>query len=144
MPKQVQSAKETDYPEVISFIEAQTALQEFRQAYPEFFEQLDVLVDQYNTTLESAEKTCRNEQVKCGPFDLYQFTTKYNAEALFNAVGRDKFLELGGTTGSEVTYSIDKARFEAAVAAKKVSKEIVDTVRKEAPVFHTPKRLVLP
>ena len=144
MPKHIQKAQETDIPEVIAFIEAQRALQEFRQAYPELFEQLDGLVDHYNTTLESAEKKCRAAEINCGPFDLYQYSTKYNGEALFGAVGRDKFLELGGTTGSEITYSIDKARFEAAVAAKKVPQEIVDLVRKEAPVFHTPKKLVLP
>lgn len=144
MPKAIAKANEVDFPEVIEFLQAQATIQEFKQEHPEVFETFEQLVEAYNTKLEAAEKVCRAAEVNCGPFDLYQYNTKYNAQALFNAVGRDKFLELGGTTGTQTTYDIDKARFEAAVGAKKVSKEIVAEVRKETPNYHKPERLVVP
>jgi hypothetical protein len=144
MPKAITKANETDIPEVIEFLQAQAAIQEFKQEYPEVFEQFEQLVESYNTKLEAAEKVCRAAEVNCGPFDLYQYNTKYDAQALFAAVGRDKFLELGGSTGTATTYDIDKSRFEAAVAAKKVSKDIITAVRKETPNYHKPSKLVLP
>jgi hypothetical protein len=144
MSKAIPKAKETDYPEVIDFLQKQAAIEEYKQMHADVFEQFDHLVDEYNTSLENAEKVVRSAEVNCGPFDLYQYKTTYNAEALFNAVGRDKFLELGGLTGTKVTYDIDKNRFEAAVAAKKVGKDIIAQVRKESPAFHTPKKLVIP
>jgi hypothetical protein len=144
MPKAITKAKETDIPEVIEFLQAQAAIQEFKQEHPDVFEMFEQLVEAYNTKLQAAEKICRAAEVNCGPFDLYQYNTKYNAKALFDAVGRDKFLELGGTVGSEATYDIDKSRFEAAVAAKKVGKDVISQVRKETPVYHKPEALVIP
>lgn len=144
MGKQIQQARETDFPEVLAFLQAKADLEEFKQQNQELFDTLEALGERYNTALEAAEKVCRAAEVNCGPFDLYQFTTKYSGEKLFNAVGRDKFLELGGAIGSKPTYEIDKSRFEAAVAAKKVSKEIVSQVRTETPNYHKPDKLVLP
>jgi hypothetical protein len=144
MGKKIQTANEVDIPEVMNFIQAQERIEEFKQMHAEVFTMYDQLADFYNTSLEAAEKICRATQVSCGPFVLKHFATKYDGKKLFEQVGRDKFLELGGTLGSEPTYEIDKARFEAAVAARKVSKEIVEQVRKETPNFTKPDKLVLP
>lgn len=144
MSKPIAKAKETDFAEVIDFLQKKEALAEFKQMHAEVFEQFDHLIEEYNTSLEAAEKVVRAAEVNCGPFDLYQYKTTYDAEALFHAVGRDKFLEFGGSTGTQVTYNIDKNRFEAAVAAKKVGKDIITNVRKESPAYHAPKKLVTP
>ena len=135
---------ESEIPEVMAFVTAQSDLQEFKQEHAAIFLKLEQLVDQYNTRLEAANQVCRSEGVSCGPFQLYQFTTKYNAEALFNSVGRDKFLELGGQVKTETAYSIDKAKFEAMVAQNKVNPDVVATVRTETPNFHKPEKIVLP
>lgn len=144
MAKAIRKVSEAEFPEVLSFVQAKEDLEEFRAQHAEVFETFDALVERYNTALEAAEKVVRAAEVNCGPFDLYQYTTKYNGEKLFHAVGRDKFLELGGTIGTKAVYDIDKARFEAAVAAKKISKEVVDQVRKETPNYHTPNKAVTP
>jgi hypothetical protein len=51
---------------------------------------------------------------------------------------------LGGETKTVTEYSLDKGRFEAAVAQKKVPKEVVTQVRKEVANYHVPDKLVLP
>ena len=131
-------------PEVVELIDAQDALEAFKQSHPEIFRTLEALTERYNAALESAEKVCRARAVSCGPLHLYQFTTRYDAEALYGAVGREKFLELGGKVGTKATYEVDKTCLETAIAQNKLSAEIVEISRKETPNFHKPDRLVLP
>ncbi len=139
-----QSVDPAEIPEVVEFMDAQRAIQEFKEMHADVFKDLDGLVERHNTALEQADKVCRARQVSCGPFDLYQFTTKYDAEALFNAVGRDTFLEIGGKLETVTKYEVDKGKLEACIAQKKVDKEVAERVRKDTPAFHKPQQLVLP
>jgi hypothetical protein len=131
-------------PEVVEFLDTQRALEDFKEEHAAIFEQLHELTDRYNAAFEAAEKACRSKEMSCGPFDLYQFTTKYDPEALYNAVGRDKFLQLGGSIGTSTVYTLDKARFEICVSQNKVPEDVVLQVRKETPNFHKPEKLVIP
>ena len=133
-----------DVPEVIEYVNASDAITEFKSEHAEVFTQLDTLVERHNTALQQADKVCRANGVSCGPFDLYQFSTKYDAEALFNAVGRDRFLQLGGKLETQTVYSVDKGRLEAAIAQDKLPDDVVEQVRKETPNFHKPDPLVIP
>lgn len=134
----------SEIPEVIEFVDAQEELQLFQQEHAAIFTKLAQLADRYNTSLEQADKVCRARGVSCGPFDLYQFSTKYDAEALYNAVGRDKFLELGGKIEQVTQYAVDKGKLEASIAQRKVEGDIVDRVRKETPNYHKPEKVTLP
>lgn len=142
--KKAKKVEPSAVPEVVEFLDAQGALEDFKQEHAAVFEQLRQLTERYNTALESADKACRSKELSCGPFDLYQFTTKYDAEALYNAVGRDKFLEIGGQMGTQTVYSLDKGRFDACVSQNKVPADVVPQVRKETPNFHKPDKLVVP
>lgn len=142
--KKARKAEPTEVPEVVEFIDAEGALSDFKEEHAAVFDQLAQLVERRNTALEAAEKVCRSSEVSCGPFDLYQFSTKYDAEALYNAIGRDKFLEMGGKLDTKTVYELDKGRFEACVSQNKVAAEVVAQVRKETPNFHKPEKLVVP
>lgn len=131
-------------PAVIEFIDARDALEEFKADHGEVFSQLQELTERYNTTLEQADKACRAGQVSCGPFDLYQFSIKYDAEALHNAIGRDKFLEAGGKIETKTVYDVDRGRLEACIAQNKIPADVVERVLKETPNFHKPDKLVIP
>lgn len=133
-------------PEVMEFLDAKAALEEFKAEHPKVFEELGHLVDRYNTTREQAEKAARAAEVKCGPFDAYQVTVKYDANALYNAIGRDLFLQVGGTISQKTVYDVDKGRLEAAITSPntKLTDEVVKSVRKETVVYHVPDPLVLP
>lgn len=133
-----------DIPEVVDFLDAQDAIKSFREENEDFFTELGQLVEKYNTTRQAADAVVRQKQVTCGPWDLYTFTIKYDAETLYNALGRDMFLMVGGEIKTKTEYSIDKARLEAAAAQGKVSKDIFESVRKVQPTFHSPKDLNTP
>lgn len=134
----------SELKEVVEFLDAQDALNTFKEEYAEVFEQLSALAERYNSTLEQAEQACRTRKVTCGPFNLYQFVTRYDANALHDAVGRDQFLAIGGKIETQTVYDVDKGRLEASIAQKKISEEVVNQVRKETPNFHKPNILVIP
>jgi hypothetical protein len=131
-------------PEVVDFINAKGMLEDFKNSYPEIFQQLSELVDQYNTTLEQADKVCRAQGVSCGPFQIKHFTVRYNAESLYNAVGRDQFLAVGGKIETQTVYDVDKGRLEAAIAQRRVPESVVEEVRAEGPTYHKIPALVIP
>jgi hypothetical protein len=142
--KQIETVDPAAVPEVIEFLNAQGALEDFKASYPELFATLQELTDKYNSTLEQADKVLRGQGVGCGPFHLKHFAVKYDAEALYNAVGRDQFLAVGGKIETQTVYDVDKGRLEAAVAQRRVPDEVIAEVRKETPTYNKPKALVLP
>lgn len=144
MKKNIRTVAIDQVPAVIDFVDAQSAIADFKQEHAQVFAQFAELAERYNATLEQAEKVCRGDRVACGPFDLYQFVTKYDAEGLFNAVGRDRFLEIGGKIETVQQFSLDRQRFEAAVAQNKIPKDVVDRVRTETPNYHKPAKVSIP
>jgi hypothetical protein len=130
--------------EVVAFLDIKDRLEAFKEDYREVFQQFEALTEQYNAALEAAEMAVRMREVGCGPFDLFSFTTKYNAAALYDAVGPERFRELGGKTFTETQYEVDRARLEALIAAGRIEAHIVQAVRKVTPNFHKPEKAVLP
>lgn len=128
-----------ELPEVVTYIDAKAQLDEFRAEYADVFEKYDVLVQGHNDALQNADKVVRAHGVSCGPFDLYQYATKYNAEAFYDAVGREKFLQMGGSIETIPKYTVDKKLFDANVAKHSIPKNVVDAVVVIEPRYKTPK-----
>lgn len=129
---------ETAVPEVQAFIEAKEKVDRLKEAYPEVFEQLASIKDEYNSTLQAADKAVRARGVSCGPFVKYQEQTKYDAEKLYDALGREKFLEVGGKTSTITTYDVDRARLEAHIAAGAIDADVLGEVRTVSPRYRKP------
>lgn len=140
---QNKSLPETAIPEVAAFLEAKERLDRLREAYPEVFEQLSELKDEYNSRLEAADKAVRARKISCGPFVKYQEQTKYDAEKLYDALGREKFLEVGGKTSTVTTYEVDRARLEAHIASGTIDKEVVEDVREVSPRYKKPEKIFI-
>ena len=132
-----------DIPEVVDFIDADGKLKDFREQYADVFEQYNKLVEERNTKLENAEKVVRAHKVTCGPFVLYQYQTKFNAQAFFDAVGREDFLKLGGEIKTVPQYSVDKKQFEAFAAQKKIAQSVIDVVVEISPRYKCPDKMTL-
>jgi hypothetical protein len=142
--RKIEELPEADVPEVIEFLDAQDAVKAFKEEHAAVFEQMGQLVERYNAALQQADQACRAKQVSCGPFILKHFSTKYDAEKLFNAVGRDQFLQWGGKLDTKTVYEVDRGRLEAIIAQGKLPATTVEEVRKETPNYHKPDALVIP
>lgn len=132
---------ETDIPEVMHFLAVKKQIDDLKEGYPEVFERLRQLQQDYNQALEAAEKAVRGRQVSCGPFNLYQWQTSLDAEKLYEELGRDEFLKVGGKIQTVTTYDLDKNKFEAHVTAGTIPKEVVDVVKKVSPRYKKPEKI---
>ena len=126
-------------PEVVAYLFAKEALDEFITHYAAIMQQRSALVEVHNSTLEAADKALRGGGYSAAPFILKHFTTKYSAEEAFNLLGHDVFLAVGGKIEQKAVYEVDKDRFEAAYAQGKIPEEVVDKVRTETPTYSQPK-----
>jgi len=130
-------------PEVAAYQEVRARYAAFRDANPEFFQYLDALQEEMNQKLQAADKAVRSREISCGDFELYQYQTKYVAEELLQAMGRDRFLQVGGTMTTQTVYGVEKARVEAAIKCGDIPANVAERVRIKSPRFHSPDPLVI-
>jgi len=132
-----------EIPEVAAYQEVKSRYDAFREGNPEFFQYLDAFEEELNQKLQDAEKVTRSKKASCGDFHLYQFQMKYNAEELLQAVGRDKFLEVGGTMTTQTVYGVETSRVDASIASGGIPGPVAERVRTRQPRFHKPSKLVI-
>lgn len=119
-------------------------LEEVKREHPGVLEALGELAEKRNAALESADKAVRALGAPCGPFKLHQIRTIYSPEALFDAVGEDEFLKIGGSIETKKVLELDEKRFEAVVAFGKLSPEVVDAVRRRQVTFKSIGKIWVP
>ena len=134
----------TKIREVSAFVEAQEALKEFKNKHSGIFTEFEELVNEYNQKLESAEKMVRQQGVSCGPFECYQWQTKYDAKILYDALGRERFLQVGGILSTQTVYDVDKLRVSASINSGQIPEEIVGSFKTDSPRYHKPEKVSLP
>lgn len=140
MSKRYNEVDVNDVREVAEFEQAKIMLERFREAHAPIFEQYSEIVDIYNSRLEAADKAVRAAEISCGSWELYQKQVTYDPDALYDALGMDKFLAVGGTLNTVTKRDIDKTKFKAAIARNEVPSGVVETVSKISPRYHAPKK----
>jgi hypothetical protein len=131
----VESVDVNEEESVQRFIECEARINELRNKYSSFFTELDQLVQARNDALEEAVASCKQNRVSCGPIIIQNITKKVSAEKLVAAVGVQKFQELGGSVSTVTEYTIDKNRFEIAVASGQVPQAVYDIAVTETPTL---------
>jgi hypothetical protein len=139
-----QTADVSEIPEVQRYEAVCAEMQQARAANPAFFKWLDDWKERHNDAREAADKAVRSRQVSCGPFTILQWETRYNADELYQAVGPEKFLSLGGIISQTVKYECDKKRVDFAIEAKLIPPEVAEKVRKRSPKYRVLPKAELP
>lgn len=135
----------TTIPEVMAFEEARSNLEQFKNTHPGLIKELQALAADYNQKLEAADKAVRGKKVSCGPWEYYQDQTKYNAKALYDALGdRQLFLSVGGEIQTVTEYGLDRTRLEIAIASNQVKPEAVEACKTVSARYHSPDPLDVP
>jgi len=134
----------TEIPEVQAFEDARAMLYAFREANPQFFQHYDALVEDYNQKREAADKAVRAADVSCGSWDQYQRYTAYDWEKLYEALGRERFIEAGGKIGSKKMFKGDVKRLEMAIAQGIVPKDVAEACTEIETKYHVPPAAVVP
>jgi hypothetical protein len=110
-------------------------IEDFKERHPGALEALEQLAERRNAVLEAAKKAVKARQMPCGPFEVHNVSTIYDADVLFNAVGEELFKTYGGSVETKTELKIDGKRFEAAVTFRKLTPELVEAVRKTRVAF---------
>ena len=126
-------------PAVGEYIDRQGMLEAFMENHKGIFDTYHVLQASVAQSLEAADKIVRAQGVSCGPWDRYAIRTTYNAEALYEALGREGFLSIGGKLVTKTGYEVEGKRLETAIARGEIPQDIVDSVKKEVASYHAPK-----
>jgi len=137
MPKNQKEV--TAIPEVAAFLEAEQRLRQYRAQHSQVFKPYAALLEDYNQKREAADKVVRGQGISCGPWDWYSSQTKYNAQALFEALGRDKFLKVGGIMKTVTAYDLDEQKVEGAIARGEISEPVVGTFKAIIKKYKSPK-----
>lgn len=144
MAKMKDEVPQGDVPEVQEYVAAREALENFMDSHSEVFEEYRDMVEHSNDALERADKVVRGKNVSCGPWDKYQTQTKYDAQELYEAMGRDEFLRVGGKVTTKTIYDVDKAKVTASIERGAIPPEVAGEVKKVSPRYKTPKPIGLP
>jgi hypothetical protein len=134
----------TTIPEVAALEQTKARMKAFIDSNPQFFQYWNGLLEEYNERVAAADKAVRAKQVSCGDFELYQYSTRYDAEYMYERFGRDKFLELGGKLETVQQRTVDKKRVDINIQAGKISPEDAQHIKKQSPTYHAPKPVELP
>lgn len=131
----------SEIKEVQEFVDLEQEIAHLKAENPEIFMQLSDLIDRRNTALEKAEKAVRSQGITCGPFENYTATAKYDAQKMYDELGHDLFLQVGGKVGQVTTYSVDKAQVDLAIAQNKIPSECVNQFKTVQKNYHVPKKI---
>jgi len=126
------------------FLEIQDRIEDFKEKHKAVFEQFEELVQEYNTALEDAEKEVRLRGVNCGPFVVCGEQTQVNVDKLYDELGENNFLTVGGTLETKRVLSVDKKRFAAMVDSNSIPKEVVETCFSRSLKYKVPHKAELP
>jgi len=130
--------------EVMEFVEAQDELEQFIANNQDLYDELCRLAQERNTRLEAADKVVRAAGVSVGPFNKISESKKINAEKLYEEIGAEDFVKVGGYTETVTAYKVDRERFLSLVRASQVPQEIVEVVVKDTASYANIPRYVLP
>jgi hypothetical protein len=131
-------------PEVSAVMKTAKALDDWKERHPEAWAELAQIADVWNPAIKAGEKAVRERHVASGPYDLYQYMRRDNGAALLKAVGRQKFASVGGVITPSESFTVDRERFDLAIAQEKVDAETVARVVAFSPCFHLPEPIVIP
>lgn len=124
---------------VEEFRMAEKAIELFTDTYPQLMKEYRELLEERNQKLSAADTAIRGLDVSYGPWDRFTADVRYDADALYENIGRTKFLEIGGQIGMEETHKIDGARIELAISKGQIPATLVPVVKKIIPKYRTPK-----
>lgn len=114
-----------------------------QEALEEALGPIQGIIEEYNAALEEADGAVRARGISIGDFKIAREFDEYNADKLFELVGEEKFLELGGAETMVRKLSVDKIKLRSFIAAGKLPRLVIDQIQTRQRQYSTPKPLKL-
>lgn len=111
----------------------------FKIDHSKIFTEYNSLEEDVEQKRQVADKLVRSTGKSCGPWEAFTEQKTYNAQELYNLMGEEKFLALGGVLREETIYDVDKSKIDIAISQKLIPKEVAEVIRKITPKYRAPK-----
>ena len=136
-----QRISETSVPEVASFVESANRIEDFVKSHAKVFSQFRELVEDHNQKLQAADAAVRQRDVSCGPWDKYAERINWDENILFESLGKDEFLNLGGKIETVQRRTFNKDKAEALAKSGQLPPNVVAAARSVVAAYHAPKKM---
>lgn len=137
--------KEALAPEVQAFMDAAERYERVKRHYAEAVSALRTVQEEYNSSLEAAEKAVRDKGGSQGPFVLSSVRESYDSEKLYEALGEEAFLAAGGSIKIAREYTIDVAVLKSKIVIGAIPAALVTKVLRKSYVYRNkPPAISLP
>lgn len=144
MTKTSTSTSTSTTTKVNAFLEAEKKLKAFKEANKKIFQQLDSIVEEYNAALEDADKEVRALGISVGPFSVMGVQTTIDVDILYDEMGPEGFLKVGGIVQQRQVLDIDKTKFQTYVNSGAIDPEILSACYSKKNKYRTPKKIDIP
>jgi len=136
-----QLSNPNEVQELSEYLEARQRYDALVAQYPDFMRDLQQLAQEVNTKRQAADKVMRAREFFYGPWIHHSTQTRYDADALADALGPEEFAACGGVETTKVLRNVDKTKVEMAIATGRIPKEVVDQVKTVKPTYKSPNDL---
>lgn len=127
--------------QVREFEEALAQLENYKKKHAQVFHNYNEMIEEANQKRQVADKIVRSKGVSCGPWRLYNQTTNYDPVKLYEMMGREDFLKVGGQLKTITEYDLDKSLVSAAISQQLIPKKVADQITTKTLRYHAPKEI---
>lgn len=111
----------------------------FEGEHGDIFEAYDLLLSELERKRQIADTTIRALDASFGPWERFSERRSYDTQTLYQLVGEERFLELGGTVTKMPVIEIERATLELAIKKKEIPKSVVTEILTITPSYRAPK-----
>lgn len=144
MPDVINPTDASEHPEIMAFEESDRMLRQFEIKYQKFMEEYRARVADWNATREAADKIVRAKKISCGKWQRFSEETRFDYAAMYDTLGRERYLELGNTLSTITTYGGDNDRMKGIIAKGEIADDVAATFTTVIGKYHAPKKSNLP
>jgi len=144
MPDVINPTDASENPEIMAFEESDRMLRQFEIKHAKYMEEYRARVADWNKTREAADKVVRAKKISCGKWERFTEETRFDYAAMYDTLGRDRYLELGNTLSTITTYDGDNDRMKGIIAKGEIAEDVAAGFTTVIGKYHAPKKANLP
>ena len=134
----------SEIPEVMAFEEQDQMLRQFEIKHSKFMEEYKARVAAWNASRETADRAVRVKKVSSGKWERFSEETRFDYAAMYDTLGRDRYLELGNTLKTITQYDGDNDRMKGIIAKGEIADDVAAGFTNVIGKYHAPKKALLP
>jgi hypothetical protein len=127
--------------QVAEYEEALKQLERYKKKHADVFHNYSEMAEEVNQKRQIADKTVRGRGVSCGPWELYSQSVDYDPVKLYEMMGREDFLKVGGQLKVITQYDLDKSKVSAAISQQVIPKKVAEQITTKTLRYHAPKEI---